>query len=142
MRRFFAITVVFVVSVLSADLPAASRRAHRTSIRSAAATADARRAKLLTRHCFNGCPKLRRAFVKERGPVRLLARDGYVLEHSAAEKIPVWVAEYITPGQLNGDAKRSGFAPDPELPENERSELEDYEGSDWDRGHQAPAADY
>ncbi len=38
--------------------------------------------------------------------------------------------------------RQDNFAPDPKVPAADRAELKDYEGSGYDRGHQAPAADF
>ena len=65
---------------------------------------------------------------------------GYVLQHSAIDRIPIWVAEHVGKGQLTGSLERdNAFAPDPLLPSGKRAELKDYKGSGYDRGHQAPA---
>jgi endonuclease G len=62
--------------------------------------------------------------------------------HSATEKIPLWVAEYIEKSQLTGSLARADkFQPDPLLKPGRRAELIDYKGSGYDRGHQAPAGD-
>jgi endonuclease G len=61
------------------------------------------------------------------------------LEESLEEKIPLWVAEHCTEDELNGSLPRTNpFAPDPKLARGERSELSDYRGSGFDRGHMAP----
>ncbi|HYE49360.1 MAG TPA: DNA/RNA non-specific endonuclease [Azospirillaceae bacterium] len=73
-----------------------------------------------------------------------LCRQGYVLAHDTALRVPAWVAQRLTPDRLQGTADReeSGdFAADPELPEDARATLADYAGSGFDRGHMAPAAD-
>ena len=76
------------------------------------------------------------------GPTDFVYREGYVLEHSATDKIPLWVCEGLTPEQLNGHAARNdAFAPDPLLKAGRRAELADYKGSGYDRGHMAPAGD-
>lgn len=63
-----------------------------------------------------------------------------MLEHSAVEKIPLWVAEHVTAAQFGGDVTRDDkFQPDPLLKPGARAELADYKGSGYDRGHQAPA---
>ncbi len=73
------------------------------------------------------------------GPTQLICRDGYVLEHSSDSKIPLWVCEHCTADELDGSLPRTNpFAPDPKLAPGERSELADYRGSGFDRGHMAP----
>ena len=77
------------------------------------------------------------------GVTRYVARQGYALEHSTVDKIPLWVCERLDAEQLSGSLTRDNnpFAPDPELPAGERAELADYRGTGYDRGHQAPAGD-
>lgn len=92
----------------------------------------------LTTHCFQGCPILDPEY--EHGPTTVVARDGYVLAHSDADKIPLWVAEFVPVDQLGGNAlRRNKFFPEPLLKAGKRAELADYKGSGYDRGHQAPA---
>jgi endonuclease G len=77
----------------------------------------------------------------EHGPTHVVFREGYVLEHSDMDKIALWVCERVRLEETEGDVSRSdNFRPDPELPENARAEKSDYEGSGYDRGHMAPAA--
>lgn len=74
----------------------------------------------------------------------LLCREGYALSHDGKLKIPVWVQYHLTAEKAQGGGvkeRSNDFRPDMELPEGERSELEDYRGSGYDRGHIAPAAD-
>ncbi len=72
----------------------------------------------------------------------VLYRQGYVLCHDNEKKVADWVSYHLTDGYL---IKRTGrtddFRPDPNLPEGQRSELKDYRGSGYDRGHLAPAGD-
>ena len=77
------------------------------------------------------------------GLTRMVYRDGYVLQHSSTDKIPVWVCEAILPEHLSDSplTRSNPFAPDPSLPVGERAELKDYKGSGYDRGHMAPAGD-
>jgi endonuclease G, mitochondrial len=94
----------------------------------------------IRRNCPEGRPTLDPEFGF--GPTRFVIREGYVLQHSSRDKIPIWVCEGIEPAQLRGALTRSNpFAPDPLLPAGERSELADYRGSGFDRGHMAPAGD-
>lgn len=94
----------------------------------------------MERICFMGCPKLDPNASGYGPATALIARDGYVLEHSTLEKIPAWVAEHVTAAQLGGSVSRSDkFLPDPALKPGTRAELADYKSSGYDRGHQAPA---
>lgn len=80
----------------------------------------------------------------DHGPTIIVDRPGYVLEHSSLDKIPLWVCERVDEDHVRGsaDRKKSRFKPDPRLWPGERAELADYRGSGYDRGHQAPAADF
>lgn len=69
----------------------------------------------------------------------LVVRQGYVLEHSSADKIPLWVCESVASDQLSGHlTRRNRFQADPDLM-GPKSYPGDYSGSGYDRGHQAPA---
>ena len=92
------------------------------------------------KHCVFGKPRLDPKW--NYGPVDLVAHDGYVLLHSATEKIPLWVCEYVVKNQLTGTlTRRDNFRPDPLLKPGRRAELTDYKKSGYNRGHQAPAGD-
>jgi len=75
---------------------------------------------------------------------KYLCRLGYVLSHNTDNRTPDWVIEHLTPDRFKGPGNREAqgnpFAPDPDLKAGERSELADYKGSNYDRGHMAPAA--
>ena len=78
----------------------------------------------------------------ELGETVVIVRDGYVLGHSSDYKIPYWVCEGVSPAQLRGsEPRKDKFRADPELQDHSRSELADYRGSGYDRGHLAPAGD-
>lgn len=69
-------------------------------------------------------------------------REGYVLAQDARLKIPLWVQYELSPADLRGTANRTDdFRPDTSIPFGSRAELNDYRGSNFDRGHMAPAAD-
>jgi endonuclease G len=88
-------------------------------------------------NCLWGLPK--KTVGADVGPTRIVCRDGYVLEHSSESRIPLWVAEHCTREELTGNLPRTNpFRPDPKLNRAERSELADYRGSGFDRGHLAP----
>lgn len=102
-------------------------------------TADQRR--LTALHCPLGRPRWW-APVAPPAALQLLARDGYVLEHSAEDKVALFVCAHVDPADLGGGVDRKErFAPDPQLAPGRRAELEDYKGSGYSRGHQAPSAD-
>lgn len=93
----------------------------------------------IEKNCYAGQPKVKKAV----GNPKVIARPGYVLAHSSLYRGPLWVSEGIPVDQLTGDAKRKdNFRPDTVLPASERAELSDYAGTPYDRGHQAPAADF
>lgn len=69
-------------------------------------------------------------------------REGYVVAQDARLKIPVWVQYELTRADLHGPASRSDdFKADASIPVGSRAELPDYQGSELDRGHMAPAED-
>jgi endonuclease G len=93
-------------------------------------------------NCPLGMPKHKAGV--DFGCTRTLVRRGYVLEYSAADKIPLWVCERVTSQQVTGPLRRpkpEPFAPDPKLEKGRRAELSDYKRSGFDRGHQEPSAD-
>ncbi len=93
---------------------------------------------MIENNCPFGAPvKTDEAFL---GPTHFVFHEGYVLEHSDLDKIPYWVCESIELAELNGSAVRKDkFFPEPQLQGAPRSELADYKGSGFDRGHMAPA---
>jgi endonuclease G len=78
------------------------------------------------------------------GITTIVYRKGYVLEHSATDKIAIWVCEGFDRRQWDppNTNRKDVFKPDPALPAGQRAELADYKGSKLDRGHQAPAGDF
>lgn len=73
----------------------------------------------------------------------ILDKRYFVINHNNHWKIPYWVAYCVTAADLRGIAGRTDdFRPDPELPVGSRVELADYRNSGYDRGHNAPAADF
>jgi endonuclease G len=72
----------------------------------------------------------------------VLYRKGYVLDHDSNKKVAVWASYHLTDKYLIQKVKRTDdFRPDPDLPKGQRSELVDYTGSGYDRGHLVPADD-
>lgn len=95
----------------------------------------------ITDNCQFGMPKPEAG--AEFGPMRIVARQEYVLGHSSQLKIPLWVCD-SQKTEIEGPADRdkSKFLPDPLLAGSPRAELLDYKGSGYDRGHMAPAANH
>ncbi|MFQ5483644.1 MAG: DNA/RNA non-specific endonuclease [Nitrospinaceae bacterium] len=99
------------------------------------------------KHCRKfqslGLPLLRGDF--SFGQHKRICRPGYALLHNTETKNPDWVVELLTRKNLRGTAKRkNNFKVEPNIPggENKRAELCNYKKSGFDRGHQAPAADF
>ena len=71
----------------------------------------------------------------------IVCRYGFALSHDAKHKVADWVAYHLTKEKVQGTlARTDDFRSDGDLPPSKRSELEDYQGSGYDRGHMAPAA--
>lgn len=83
-----------------------------------------------------------------------LCAEGYAVLYSGLTKTPLVVAERLSRSSLSRaaglerpDASRAdgtraeAFFADPRIPPSDRASLGDYEGSGFDRGHMAPAAD-
>lgn len=76
-------------------------------------------------------------------PVTLLCRKGYLAGHDNARRLPLWVAERLTPASAWGcGARVNAFAPDPDLPKGQRGETADYLRSGYDLGHMASSANH
>ncbi len=91
---------------------------------------------LIDASCYGGLPVDTAETV---GSTELIIRQGYVLEHSSVDKLPLWVCENVAADQLRGHLARSNrFRADPDL-KGAKAYPQDYAGSGYDRGHQAPA---
>jgi endonuclease G, mitochondrial len=74
-----------------------------------------------------------------------VCHTGYVLAHDSRTKTPDWVIEHVTREIADGTATRPGvkFRQEPNLPDTAPGAVDDdYKGSGFDRGHQAPSADF
>jgi endonuclease G len=70
---------------------------------------------------------------------------GYITGHNDNNKTPDWVIERLTPDIVKGDATRESqdFKTDPAIkPPSKAAVPADYDGSGFDQGHNAPAADF
>lgn len=87
-----------------------------------------------------GSPRVQTAFENRLGPTRLIAYPAFALEYSCIDKVPLWVAEHITPAELAGTIPRVNcFFAEPSLPPGQRAELWDFWFSGFQMGHMAAA---
>lgn len=72
-----------------------------------------------------------------------LCRTVYAVQFDPAYKTPIWAAENLTADRITGakESRTDDFQPDPQVPLPAQASLNDYKGSRFDRGHNAPAAD-
>ncbi|MBI5815875.1 MAG: DNA/RNA non-specific endonuclease [Nitrospinae bacterium] len=73
-----------------------------------------------------------------------LCRTGYFAMHNPDRKTPDWVAEHLTAEHIMSDRypRTNTFITDPDLAPGRRATPADYTRSRYDRGHQAPSADF
>ncbi len=89
-------------------------------------------------HCQFGIPELESRHPY--GPTWIVPHEGFVLQLSVIDKIPLWVCERVDHAQLQGQADRQDvFADDPLVPDHLEARQADYSRTGYDRGHQAPA---
>jgi len=70
-----------------------------------------------------------------------LCKTNYAVIHSCSKKNPVAVMEHITIQAISGPASRKDdFRADPAVHQQCRSQLQDYAGQPYDRGHMSAAA--
>lgn len=71
-----------------------------------------------------------------------LCKGNYAIHYRYDTKTAEYVVEHITLPTITGPAKRKDdFRPDPTIPKQFRSQLSDYAGAPYDRGHLSPGAD-
>lgn len=96
---------------------------------------------------FADCPQF---FANGHPPVikgeklRELCYSHFAVLHSGQTRTPLFAAERLTAAEVAASAKEARsnrFFADARVPGAERAELQDYEGSGFDRGHMAPAGD-
>ncbi|WP_081821537.1 DNA/RNA non-specific endonuclease [Achromobacter sp. DH1f] len=102
----------------------------------------------LVQTTFTDCPQF---FPNARPPavpasqrLREVCFSSFAILHNGQTKTPVFVAERLNRqnlAQAKGLHRTDKFYADARLPRAERSELDDYRGSGYSRGHMAPAGD-
>lgn len=74
--------------------------------------------------------------------IQHLCKKNYALEYNNTTKTAVYVLEHIQITHVSGPSKRKDdFRPDPAIPVANQSQLSDYVGQPYDRGHLSPAGD-
>lgn len=90
-----------------------------------------------------GFPKPNNEGVRNRS--YYLCKWGYSGMYDPKEKSPVWVAEHLVKGSIEGSAKRKDlrFEADPEIPASDSTGVKSFRKyGDFDQGHLAPAGDF
>ncbi|MCT9812326.1 DNA/RNA non-specific endonuclease [Acidovorax sp. Be4] len=97
---------------------------------------------------FAECPQFfpegKPPLVPDAPQLRELCYSAFAILHSGQTKTPVFVAEHLDRAMIeraHGQKRSEHFFADARLPAAERSELADYRGSGYSRGHMAPAGD-
>lgn len=89
------------------------------------------------------CPQ----FVLRGAPISSIQKDtqyickkNYAIHYRYDTKTAEYVVEHVTKESISGKSKRADdFRPDPEINKAHQSNLSDYAGNPYDRGHLAPA---
>ena len=78
-----------------------------------------------------------------RSSQQFVFHKNHIVCYDRQRRIPLWVAEHVTKGNLKGSAhrKHSKFLPDPAVPVMFTAQNNDFHKSGWSRGHMAPAGD-
>jgi endonuclease G len=81
--------------------------------------------------------------IEKRSTDRALCYEAFAILHSGESKTPVFVAQRLNRASVAdaGEKRTNNFFADDRLRFAEQATLEDYIGSDFDRGHMAPAGD-
>lgn len=89
-----------------------------------------------------GFPEVNETAISKRG--YYTCRIGYAGFYDPNDKVPLWIAEHLVKGQIDGEANRKNlsFSEDPQLPHSDLPIANIYRSSGWDKGHMAPAADF
>lgn len=81
--------------------------------------------------------------IKTEGNNQYICKTGYAVNLNYKTKVAYFVVEHITADHLKKSVgRKDDFREDAEVPAEYRVTLKDYVGSNLDRGHMAPAADF
>jgi endonuclease G len=70
-----------------------------------------------------------------------ICKTNYAIHYRYDTKTAEYVVEHVNLANITGPAKRrDDFRPDPAIPRQHQSRLEDYTGTGYDRGHLSPGA--
>lgn len=76
------------------------------------------------------------------GTTQYLCKTNYGIHYRYDTKTAEYVVQHVTIESITGPAKRKDdFRPDPAIPKQHQSQLSDYAGFPFDRGHLSPGAD-
>lgn len=150
-RALLRIKLTAALAYIAFLIPLASNAGGLTSALSYANIHSAAKVDLPPAGTFDGCtdhfPKrnpISVSSIPKTWKVKALCFNEFAVVYSGLSKTPMVVAEKLNRAKLASakDEKRTNeFFPDHRLPSEDRAELSDYEGSGYDRGHNAPAAD-
>jgi len=106
-----------------------------------AAYGDEDYAKCESAYAAVGLPQMK-SDGSQKGPIAI-CRKGYAVAFNPQTRSPDWVIEHVMKARLIGDAVRSNkFKPDDSIDKGLSATDKDYNSQGFDRGHQAPAADF
>jgi endonuclease G len=82
--------------------------------------------------------------IAKEGDNQYICKSDYALNLNYKTKVAYFVVEHITNDEISSKSasRKDDFREDPEVPTQYRVTLNDYKGSNLDRGHMAPAADF
>lgn len=91
--------------------------------------------------CVDYFPNRQIPTVQEQG--RDICFDSFAVLYSPTAKKPIYAVERLNRARLTAERpeRTNRFYEEARLPKKERATLEDYRGSGYDRGHNAPAGD-
>jgi endonuclease G, mitochondrial len=91
-----------------------------------------------SQHVLRGAPVSK----LQPGTTQYICKTNYAIHYRYDTKTAEYVVQHVTIDSITGPAKRKDdFRPDPAIPKQHQSQLSDYAGFPFDRGHLSPGAD-